>query len=228
MWLSMVIRIIDQYCIHKYFKLQLLTKYNKIAIMATFIKNKTKGKSKMSEITKTTNVERERSSESRSDLVPKLASAYHENWRKNRAINDENGNPTGKFEPRIKVEVNRDGKTKWVDDDKVMPTDIEASRIDIANTNYEDLPAYWQAENKAAAETVHDMFTEIGGKVNLDDPKQYSDAGTIVHEAWLKRNNWVYHPEYGNPDQAKPFDELSQELKDEDIRHIEIANSMWE
>ena len=115
-----------------------------------------------------------------------------------------------------------------MNEDGIKPTDTEISRVDIANTEYEDLPAHWQVDNKAAAETVHDMFTAIGGKVDLNDPKQYSDAGTIVHEAWLKRNDWVLDSEYGNPDQAKPFDELSQEEKDKDIRQIEIANSIWE
>ena len=182
----------------------------------------------MSEIKSTNNVERESSLESRDAKVAKLAGAYHEDWRKDRAINDEDGNPTGKFEPRIKVEVDRDGKIKWVNEDGIKPTDIEISRVDIANTSYEDLPAHWQADNKAAAETVHDMLTTIGGKVDLSNPKEYSDAGTIVHDAWLKRNDWVLDPVYGNPDQAKPFDELSQAEKDKDIRQIEIANALFE
>ena len=39
-------------------------------------------------------------------------------------------------------------------------------------------------------------------------------------EEWLKRNSWVFDPNYGDPKLAVPYSELSQEEKDKDIAQL--------
>ena len=90
-----------------------------------------------------------------------------------------------------------------------------SSSVDILNTPYGELPEHWQAENKAAAIVVVDIFEQVGN-INLDDPEQYQLVGDIVHNEWVKRNDW--------DEKAKvPFAELSQEEKDKDISQVRTA-----
>jgi len=67
----------------------------------------------------------------------KIASAFHEDWRKTRLQSD------GTFEPRVKKTTDQ----AWID---AHGTDD----VDIANSSYDELPDDWKAENKAAAEVV--------------------------------------------------------------------------
>ena len=46
------------------------------------------------------------------------------------------------------------------------------------------------------------------------------EMASNVHEAWISRNDWVYDKENGNPDQAKPYEELSEEEKAKDRAQI--------
>lgn len=41
-----------------------------------------------------------------------------------------------------------------------------------------------------------------------------------IHEEWLKRNSWVFDPNYGDPKLAVPYSELSKEEKDKDIAQL--------
>ncbi|MDR2063280.1 MAG: hypothetical protein LBQ02_00605 [Candidatus Nomurabacteria bacterium] len=148
-------------------------------------------------------------------IVGVLASRFHDNWREGRLQED------GAYAPRVKVEVSRDGKTKWVNEDQVGETDEVIKRIDIANTDYEDLPPHWQADNKAAAETVSQYLAEKGvydyrrgadylhdyhfmGKgFDFTDVLVQAEAGKAIHDAWLDRNEWargdVIKDDNGNP-----------------------------
>ena len=38
----------------------------------------------------------------------------------------------------------------------------------------------------------------------------------VIHNEWLKRNDWVFNPEYGNPQLAVPYEQLSKEEQDKD------------
>ena len=150
----------------------------------------------------------EKSAETADERVAKLASAYHEDWRKTRENED------GTFDPRVKTTTDE----KWI-------KDHGTDQIDIANSAYDQLPTDWQNDNKEAAKTVENILTNIGGGVNLNDSKEYSDAGTIVHNAWLSRQNpadiakggWAHNLNV-------PFDDLPQDEKDKDIRQVEIGN----
>ena len=131
----------------------------------------------------------------------------HESWRASRKKED------WTFEPRIK-------KSKDEEWNKIHNTD----EVDIANTKFEDLPSNWQYENLEAAKVaiwlvfdklVSDWLDEK--KFNFDEIEKLSN---IVHEEWLKRNQWVYDKEYGNPTLAKPYEELPEEEKAKDRAQI--------
>jgi hypothetical protein len=158
----------------------------------------------MSEMLLTHKPDEEVHVESRDEKIAKLAAAYHDAWRLAQMKDD------GTLEPQLETTTDEE----WID---THGTD----QVDIINTEYSDLPADWQAENKAAADVALGIMEQIGGKVDLSDPEQYSSAGTIIHNAWLSRNVL---------DEDRhlfvPFDELSQEEKDKDIRQIEIANAI--
>jgi hypothetical protein len=54
-------------------------------------------------------------------------------------------------------------------------------------------------------------------KFSFDEIEKFS---SIVHEERLKRNQWVYDKEYGDPTLAKPYEELPEEEKAKDRNQI--------
>lgn len=141
-----------------------------------------------------------RESERREDSILRVASALHEDWRKTRKKED------GSFEPRMKT-------TK----DNVCIIRKGTDQVDIANTNFEDLPADWQKENHEAAIVVVDILNKYE---NLDLTKEetYNAVGDEIHKAWLTRNSWAAGGELD-----VPFVDLPQNEKDKDINQIIIA-----
>lgn len=139
----------------------------------------------------------------REGYVADIASQLHNNWRKSRL--QENG----AYEPRVKQTKDE----AWIE---ANGTD----QVDIANTEYLDLPEDWQRENKDAARVIFDMIDnpqtrEIATSV-YDNP---SPAGNIVHDAWLDRNEWASGSELD-----KPFDELPAHEQEKDIDQVKIGN----
>jgi hypothetical protein len=122
--------------------------------------------------------------------VDALASHLHEEWRAPRRLKD------GTFEPRWKKTTDPKYVRKHGED------------VDIANTDYKDLPREWRYENEATARVV---VEQIAGarkrKVDLD----VEEASKNVHIAWLERNG-----EWAPPEQKLPFEELSAEEQDKD------------
>lgn len=155
------------------------------------------------------------------NLAHKIASALHEDWRKTRL------NADGTYEPRWK-------KVKDIEfvknlDLENMPSNVRITNdvveIDIANSTYDMLSEDWKAENKAAAEVVATIFEKeetIGRKMTRDE------VGTIIHNEWLKRNDWVYNPEYGNPALTVPFAELPADEQAKDIDQYKIGQKVAE
>lgn len=128
-----------------------------------------------------------------------LGSDLHEAWRLPRKKED------GTFEPRMK-------KSKDVAWNEIHGTDD----VDIANCSFDQLPSNWQYENLEAArvaiELVYDK-TVAGEEFTAEEIEQMA---AVIHEEWLKRNDWVFNPEYGDPKLAVPYAQLSQEDKDKD------------
>lgn len=128
------------------------------------------------------------------ELVMQLGSQLHDTWRASRKLED------GTFDPRIKT-------TKDVKYIESQGTD----QVDIANTDFSELPKDWQGENRAAAEVVMKLiFDELrnGGEFA---PSFIEQASAKVHDAWLERNG-AWAPE----SQKLPYEELSEEEKQKD------------
>lgn len=137
--------------------------------------------------------------------VHALASEFHEDWRKTRLQED------GSFESRLKSTSD----TAWVE---AHGTD----QVDIANTAYGDLPADWQAENKAAAGVVVDVLATHNGSLDLSDESVRIQVGATVHDAWLSRNEWAKGGELD-----VPFEQLPLEEQAKDIAQIEVAQRVF-
>lgn len=132
----------------------------------------------------------------------KVANTFHESWRQTRRNED------GSFEPRVKPTTDED----W------SAAHDGTTEVDIANTSFEDLPADWQAENKAAADVVVGLLAEANGKIDLSSEEDVIAVGTVIHDAWLARNEWAKGGELD-----KPFAELSEEEQAKDIDQMSIA-----
>lgn len=131
----------------------------------------------------------------------KLAGLLHEEWREPRK--KENGT----FKPRMKKTKDE----KWI---KINGTNV----VDIANTNYDNLPSDWQAENKASAEVAMDQIYKA--KSNNENMDKYfiESASSVIHDEWLKRNG-----EWAPEEQKMPYYKLSDEEKQKDRAIIEKA-----
>lgn len=128
-----------------------------------------------------------------------LASEFHEAWRINRKNKD------GFFEPRIKKSTDIEWNMKHGTD-----------AVDIASCDFSNLPFNWQYENLEAAKVVIDLVYDDMINGNNSIFNKIEVLSSFVHDAWLKRNEWVYDPNYGNPNQAVSYNQLSEEEKSKD------------
>lgn len=136
-----------------------------------------------------------------------MGSDLHEVWRAGRKLED------GTFEPRIK-------KTK---DQAYIDAHGGNNEVDIANLSFAELPSDWQFENLEAAKVaINQVYDVMMGDTPVTK-EQIEAMSSVVHDEWLKRNDWVFNPEYGNPDQAKPYQDLSPEEKAKDRVQIKEA-----
>ncbi|HSA08274.1 MAG TPA: hypothetical protein P5099_02800 [Candidatus Moranbacteria bacterium] len=147
------------------------------------------------------------SGQDKSRLITKLSGLLHDEWRASRKKDD------GTFEPHIK-------KTK----DQAWSEKNGTDEIDIANTDYANLPEDWKGENKISAEVAMDEICkaiENGQELNSDFIEKASE---IMHIKWFERNvSWA------PAEQNKPYAELSEGEKEKDRlimkKAIEIFNS---
>jgi len=151
------------------------------------------------------NEELEVSPEALAIAVDALAEAFHEEWRKTRL------NSEGEYTPRIKTTTDE----SWIAENKT-------NQVDIANTNYPDLPADWQAENKSAAKIIVEIINENDDDLDLSDSETRLSAGERIHAAWLSRNEWAKGTEL-----EAPFSQLSEEEQAKDIEQLIIAQRVF-
>lgn len=136
-------------------------------------------------------------------LAYDLGSDMHEVWRAPRLKED------GTYEPRMK-------KSKDEEWNKSHGTDD----VDIANCSFNELPSNWQYENLEAAKVVINLvYDKVIDGINFSN-SSFEEMGEIIHNEWLKRNNWVYDPQYGDPKLAKGYQELSREEQEKDIAQL--------
>jgi len=143
--------------------------------------------------------------EARELATEALASQFHEAWRETRKQED------GSFEPRIK-------ETK----DQEWAEAHGTNEVDIANTEFADLPSDWQKENADAAEVVVGLIDSHDGEIDLSDADTREQVGSTIHDAWLERNDWA---KGGELDAS--FVELSKEEQDKDIAQMETALELF-
>jgi len=98
-----------------------------------------------------------------------------------------------------------------------MKDDGMGGQVDILNTSYAELPAKWQAENKAQAESAISLVAK-------DMPGAMNNLETLaaeVHEQWLSRNSWAKDGPLG-----VPYSELPEEEKQKDRDVITSAHEI--
>lgn len=127
----------------------------------------------------------------------------------------------GKSPDDIASELVADGWTN-----EAAEAQAQTMVVDIANTPYDQFSEHWKEQNRGGAEYLISLLDErdtdtIRG-LDLSKPDVRSEYGTLIHDNWISRNEWVKHPEYGNPDLAKPFEELSDEEKQKDIDQLGV------
>ncbi len=132
--------------------------------------------------------------ERENELVMQLGSQLHDTWRASRKLED------GTFDPRIKTTKD----AKYIES---KGTD----QVDIANTDFSELPEDWQGENKRAAEVVMKLIFDRLRDTGQFDETFIEEVSAKIHDAWLERNG-TWAPE----SQKLPYEELSEEEKQKD------------
>lgn len=135
-----------------------------------------------------------------------LGSDLHEAWRASRRKED------GTFEPRIK-------KSK----DEAWNAAHGTDEVDIANCAFSELPSNWQYENLEAAKVAIELSYDKGMNEEPITPDELEEMGSTIHDEWLKRNDWVFDKEYGNPTLAVPYNQLPEDEKVKDKAQIQPA-----
>jgi len=137
-----------------------------------------------------------------SEIIGKVASAFHEKWRESRLQTD------GKYKAMIeKSEDEEWNMGHW--------TNV----VDIANTKFEDLPSNRKYENFEAAKVVVNLVYEKVINWEKVNSKMIEEMSKIVHEKWLKRN-WV---QGSFENQRVDYENLSKEEKAKDRAQIQLA-----
>jgi len=138
--------------------------------------------------------------EQKFEIIQKVASTFHDEWRKNRLQDN------WTYKPMIeKAEDETRTKEHWTD------------TVDIANTDFEDLPDNWKYENIEAAKVAVDLVYEKDlEKITAETIEEMSN---IVHEKRLERN-WIA---WSFENQRVSYEDLSEEEKEKDRLQIKTA-----
>ena len=137
----------------------------------------------------------------KSEIIQKLASIFHENWREAKLEG-------GKYKPMIEKS-----------EDEEWNENHGTNVVDIANIEFEDLPSNRKYENIEAAKVVVDLVYD--SVVNWEEitPEKIEEMSKIVHEKWLERN-WV---QWSFENQRVDYGELSESEKTKDRIQVELA-----
>lgn len=120
-----------------------------------------------------------------------FGSIAHDMWRAPRAL------PAGGYDPRVKP-------------------DGLGGEVDIANTDYRDLPLKWKEETYSSVKVAVDAL--------IADPEASVDDGAeTVHDEWVARNR-----EWADPALTVPYSELPEHEKQKDRDYVVIAMAALE
>ena len=138
----------------------------------------------------------------KSEIIQKVASTFHEEWRKNRLQED------WTYKPMIeKSEDEKRTEQHWTD------------TVDIANTDFEDLPNNWKYENIEAANVAVNLVYEKILNLEKISIETIEEMSNIVHEKRLERN-WIA---WSFENQRVSYEDLSEEEKEKDRLQIKTA-----
>ena len=138
----------------------------------------------------------------KSEIIQKVASVFHEKWRKSRIQNGD------KYQPMIeKSEDKKRNNIHW--------TDV----VDIANTKFEDLPLNRKYENLQAAQVVVNLVYDKVVNWEIFNSEMIEEMSEVVHEKWLERN-WI---KWSLENQRVDYEKLSEKEKAKDRAQIETA-----
>ncbi len=102
---------------------------------------------------------------------------------------------------------------------------VKKPGVDIANTDYKDLPPQWKSENRKAAAVVVEELIEPRirheGRLIVTDPAAIEKEAAHIHKKWLERNG-----SYAPVHQKLPYGELSEEMKTLDRNHVLKGNQL--
>lgn len=105
----------------------------------------------------------------------------------------------------------------------------ETMVVDIANTSYDQYSEHWKEQNRGGARYLVSLLDERGPDalrgLDLSDPEVRQEYGSLIHDNWIERNEWVKDPSHGKPDLAKPFAELSAEEQQKDIDQLGVLQN---
>ena len=133
----------------------------------------------------------------KSDIIERVASIFHEKWREARL-----------YKSMIEKSEDKEWNMKhW--------TEV----VDIANTEFEDLPSNRKHENFEAAKVVVDLVYDKVVNWEEVDSEMIEGMSKIVHEKWLERN-WV---QWSFENQRVDYVNLSEEEKAKDRIQVELA-----
>ena len=138
-----------------------------------------------------------------------VATRFHEIWREGRKTYN------GSYEPKWK-KIRKD--LNFIESaipSKTVRISEEGVEVDIANTDFMDLPFDYQEENLLAAEVVVNLLKNKKA-LTIYEIEQFS---SVVHDEWLKRNTWA---KGGNLD--APYNMLPEEEKAKD--RIQVITGM--
>lgn len=133
----------------------------------------------------------------KSEIIQKVASIFHEKWREARL-----------YKPMIEKS-----------EDKEWNMEHWTEVVDIANTEFEDLPSNRKYENFEAAKVVVDLVYDKVVNWEEVDSEMIEEMSKIVHEKWLERN-WV---QWSFENQRVDYVNLSEEEKAKDRTQVELA-----
>lgn len=140
--------------------------------------------------------------------IQEVGSQLHDVWRAPRLQED------GTYDPREKTTTDE----MWIEEHS---TNI----VDIANTDFQDLPQDWKQENEDAARVLIKLIRQHGSHWNVKNEqgeytKEARAMASEVHDEWLGRENNVW-AKGGELD--VPFDKLPIDEQLKDLAQVELV-----
>lgn len=91
--------------------------------------------------------------------------------------------------------------------------------------SFNSLSSASQKDNLEAARVAIELVYDKTISGEQFSPEEVEQMASVIHDEWLKRNDWVFNPEYGDPKLAVPYAQLSKEEQDKDKAQLGHAQA---